>query len=195
MKKNVDFQVEQAKSVLNVPEARKLLEQYSLKRVVEGRGHDGGGFICDLYRKSTKILAYNDDGWGGDAEIRFENDNKRDQLHQELKDLDFGRVMYENGWGFMDNAEKINIYFQVEHFINALNELRSELKIQKKCKARFVFGTKYRYREIYWKGVKNLSEINVLQLQVTYNKHKKGLKKGEFFFNTDEQLKSLGIKP
>ncbi len=189
-----DYEALRNLSVLNNPIALALVKQFNLKKVVEGRGHDCGGLICDLYLKSTKILAYHDDGWGGQPEITFLDDAKEQRVIKMLSDINFAQIMFDNGWAFMDSPTEICKDTQVEHVISLLQELKHFAKIQKKCISRFVYGTKSYQQEIYWTGVKNLNQISVKQLQKTYDKYKKELKDGEKFFNTDKQLKSLGIK-
>lgn len=189
----VDYKAEQEKSILNVPEIVDFLKQFNLKRVVAGRGHDCGGLIADLYVKSVKYAEFNDDGWGGEPIISWESADKQIKFAQLLKSVSYGTAMFENGWAFMKEAKAIDFDTQVGQLVETLAHLKELEKIQKKCKGRFIYGNDFSTQEVYWKSVKDLKEIPVRHLQKTYDDIKAELKPNQKFFNTDEQLKGLGI--
>ena len=194
MSKNVDYKDERKKSILNVPEAVEFVKQFKLKRLVEGRGHDCGGLLCDLYLRSVMFADYNDDGWGGQPNITFMSKDKETKLAKMLKDINFAQLMFDNGWKFIGTVDKIDFQCQVEHLVETVSQLMRLDKIQKKCKGRFIYGTDYWQKEVYWTGVKDLKVISKPQLQRTYDDIKAKLKDGQKFYNTDEQLVQLGIK-
>lgn len=181
-------------SILDVSGMEAFVRQFNLKRLVVGRGHDCGGLVCDLYLRSVMYADYNDDGWGGEPNVTFMSQDKADKLEKMLNDVNFAQVMFDNGWAFMDDVKKICFQSQVEHLVETLAHLKEVDRIQKKCKGRFVYGTDFRIEETYWPGVKDLKELSVRQLQKTYNSLSAKLPSGHRFFNTDEQLKGLGIK-
>lgn len=181
------------KHITDSPVAKKLIRKYNIKRVVQGRGHDCGGLIADLCIKSRVIATYHDDGWGGEPEIRFTSDKDEQDLKQELQKVDFAQLLFDNGWEFMKDPSKIDLDTQVDCLVTALASLKEEDALLRKTKRAFIFGTSFRQSIVSWKG-KTLADMPLGALQMTYDKYKKDLKKGEKFFNTDEQLISLGIK-
>jgi hypothetical protein len=189
----VDYEVERKKSVLNVPSAVKFIKQFNIKRVVEGRGHDCGGLICDLYLRSVLIAEYHDDGWGGEPEINFK-EGKEAKVTKMLNDINFGKIMFDNGWGFLKSVDEISTHTQIEHLISMLGEIKRLAKVQVKCKSKIIYGTEFYQKEIYWVGLKDLRALPLKQLQKTYDRIKGELKDNEKFFNSNEQLISLGVK-
>ena len=188
------YQDEMKKSILNVPKAVEFVKQFKLKRLVEGRGHDCGGLLCDLYLRSVMLADYNDDGWGGQPNITFVSKDKEIQLAKMLKDVDFAQIMFDNGWAFLDSIDKIDFQLMVEHLVETVSTLMRLEKIQKKCKGRLIYGTDFWQKEVYWTGAKDLKEISVKGLQKAYDDIKAKLQEGQKLYNTDEQLKGLGIK-
>ena len=83
----------------------------------------------------------------------------------------------------------------VELLANLEHEMKLDKKISSACKGKIVFGTKFSYSEISWKGIKTLEELvaikgGVLILQKAYNKAK--AEKGNVF-NDVKRLEKLGI--
>ena len=182
------------KTILDSQEARNFLKQFKVTNVVAGRGHDCGGLICFLKLKSKTLVDYHDDGWGGQPEIRFESEDARQLLYKKLTDFNYAQKMFDNGWEFMDSPDDISLDTQVEDVISALVNLNSEASLMKKTKRAFVFGNHFTQSQVAWPK-RTLAEIPKPILQRTYDKYKSELKDGQWFFNTKEQLISLGIKP
>ena len=181
-------------SALNSKKGRDFVSQFNLKRVVAGRGHDCGGLLADLYIKGRKMAEFNDDGWGGEAELNYESKEKEAELKSMVEKVDFGQIMFDNGWDFLGDASKISIYDQVCQVIELSLLLKEEVKLMKKTKSRLVITSPFSSYEVSWTGVKDLGQLKTVNLQATYDKYKGKLKKNEKFLNTNEQLLGLGIK-
>jgi len=101
--------------------------------------------------------------------------------------------MFDCGWHFMGKPEDINFDTQVDFLVSSLSAYRDIQKMMKNTKKWLIFGTRRRYRYYAWKNVTDLSQVSSGRLQAAYFKAKLTLKDGEKFFNTPEQLKSLGL--
>ncbi len=190
----MDVQKEIKKDILNSERGMKLLRNFNLKRIVAGRGHDCGGLIADLCIKSKVMAEYHDDGWGGEPEIRFLSDDKENSVKTILTDGNWATILFEDcGYAFMDSPDKIDFQTQVSTLVESLYRVKEHDKIMKKCDGSFIIGDEYSYYGVEWKG-KKLSEIPTPVLQKTYDTYKGKLKDGQYFYNTDKQLKELGIK-
>mgnify|MGYP003624510340 CR=1 FL=1 len=182
------------KTILDNQEAREFLKQFKVTNVVAGRGHDCGGLVCFLKLKSKTLVDYHDDGWGGQPEIRFDDDDARQLLYKKLTDFNYAQKMFDNGWDFMKSPDEIDLDTQVEDVISALVNLKNEVSLMRKTKRAFIFGNHFSQSEVAW-SKRNLADIPSPLLQRTYDKYKKELVDGQRFFNTKEQLISLGINP
>ena len=183
------------KHILDSEEAVKIIKKFNLKKLVVGRGHDCGGLIADICIGSRIVATYHDDGWGGESEIRFITDADEAKVEAILTKGNFAKLLFEEGgWEFMKSADKLDFHTQIDSVVSALTELKAREKITRACKKKLLFGYDHAYQEVGWKGIKDLSELKTTNLQRVYNKFKKELKSGQKFFNTDEQLLSLGIK-
>jgi len=179
---------------------REILKPFEVKRVVEGRGHDAGGLICDLYFNKKKVLQYHDDGWGGESEQTFLTDEAERVVSDYLKKNNYEQLMFDNGWDFMKSADKIGFHSVIDDVVSSMANLKDELKFEKKinnaCKKGIVFGNKNSYREFRWKGVKTLEQLTLIRggteaLQSAYDEAKK--EDGDIL-NDLSKLKKLGIK-
>lgn len=111
-------------SVLDVKVGLDFVKQFNLKEVVAGRGHDCGGLLAHLYIKSRKFAEYTDDGWGGESSIRFESSEKKCELKTMLDEVNFAKIMFENGWAFMGSIEKIDFHTQVDNLVEMIAKLK-----------------------------------------------------------------------
>jgi len=182
--------------------AKDALKRVTLKKVVIGRGHDGLGLIADVYLDGKMVATFHDDGWGGEPEIRFSNKEAENKMNQLMLGFNIAKYMFENGWAFMKSASKIDlqtqITFAIEEAANRIEDEKFAKKRDKLCEASFVYGTAKSYFHSKWKGFKSLKDIaahpsGVKALQASYDRIKTNLKEGEKIFNTESQLKSLGI--
>lgn len=179
--------------VFDLPHGIELLERFNLKRVIEGRGHDCGGLLADLCIKSKKLLTYSDDGWGGEAEQYFLDDNCLKITQKALKEGNCTQIMGECGWLFGKNPEDVTIDAQIEFLVVSLATYRQIQKIMKLTKKWIIWGTRNKYSYYSWGKVKDLAQVGKGSLQQAFFQAKLGLKTGEKIFNTKEQLLSLGI--
>lgn len=180
-----------------------FLKQFKVTNVVAGRGHDCGGLICDLHLGSKKIATFHDDGWGGQPEIRFLIDGIEAEVIKMLKDVNYAQLMFDNGWDFMKNPDRIDVNSQIEDVICLLVSLKEDEK-QKKAlirdsKTSLIVGISANgYTMHFWSfksGKKApLDKIPTKQIQEKYDKLRKNLSKDEKILNPVEQLVSLGVK-
>lgn len=177
-----------------------VIKNFDIKRIVEGRGHDCGGLICDLYFKKKKVAEYHDDGWGGEPEIHYIDRADEKKIHDFLTANNYGELLFNNGYQFMDSADKVSVHSQLEDVIYQLQCIKGDEKtlkaIQRACKNKIVFGTVMRYSYFSWKGVKKLEDIlkfksGLTALQKAYDDAK--ARDGEVFNDTAE-LEKLGVK-
>jgi len=181
-------------NLLDSKKGRDFISQFNLKRVVAGRGHDTMGLIADLYIKGRKIAQFNDDGWGGEPIIEFESSAKEAELKSMVEKADFGQQLFDDGWDFMGTVDKIDFHTQVSQIVELAFALHEEAKIMKKTKGKLIITDGNSYRELSWKGVRDLAQLPTHSLQIVHDKYKKEFKDGESYLNTDEQLLGLGIK-
>jgi len=189
-----DFSKYQKMKLTDNKIAFNFIKQFNLKRVVVGRGHDCGGVIADLCLRNKVLLEFNDDGWGGEPEIRFTTSDNERYLKNEFIKINFQKLVFENGYGFMENENEIRFETQIDCLINSLIEIKDNEKLMKKCEKCLIFGTQYKYNIVSYKNIKSLKDLPIDILQRTYDKYKATLKDNESFINTNKQLVSLGIK-
>jgi len=179
---------------------KKILKPFEVKRVVEGRGHDCGGLICDLYFNKKKVLQYHDDGWGGESEQTFLTDEFKKVVSDYLDNNNYEQIMFENGWDFLKSSDDIGFHSVIEDVVNSMVNLKEELKFEKKvnnaCKKGIVFGTKTGFSQFGWTGIKTLEQLTLMKggvkaIQGAYDKAKK--EDGDIL-NDLSKLKGLGIK-
>lgn len=53
---------------------KKIEEQVTIKNIKTDIGHDLAGYYCDLYFNGKKIGYVNDDGWGGEIEVWYNDE-------------------------------------------------------------------------------------------------------------------------
>ena len=178
---------------------KKVIEKFQIKKVVQGRGHDMGGLICDVYFNRKKVATYLDDGWGGGARVDFTNETLKKEIEVYLTKSKFNEIMHKDGWDFMGTPKDIDFNCQFEHVVEELSVLiliqKQVKKIERACKNKIVFGTTERYSEYAWKGVKDLKDLlkynnGLSTLQKTYDEVKK---KGQPILNQESQLLELGV--
>jgi len=180
--------------ILDTKKGKDFISQFNLKKVVAGRGHDCGGLLAHLYIKGRKIAEYTDDGWGGEVQIDFESDAKEAEIKSMLKEVDFAKLMFENGWDFLGSANEIHFQDQVCNIVEMTAKVKEDAKLMKRTKNRLVIVTDWSTSEVSWTNLKDLNDLNTFVLQKTYDKYKKEFNENERYLNTDEQLLGLGIK-
>ena len=105
---NYEQVLQEEKNLVNTLIDKKILEKITLKKVKTEIGHDLCGYYCDFYLKGHGKIGYvNNDGWGGHVEPVYESDEKQKVFEKFLKDNNVGQIMFDNGWAFMDEVEKV----------------------------------------------------------------------------------------
>lgn len=194
-------------SLLNSKEGIKIVEQITLKNVKDGFGHDLAGMYADFYLKGEKLGYYNDDGWGGEVEIKFVSETAQKRMEAFLKENKVAKIMFDNGWGFMKSVNRIDLHCQTVEVIDEAYNLIQRKKAQEKynkqlqkiCLNAIVVGsdtdTAYRYTKFSY-PLKTIVEMRgkegVRFLQTQYNIVRMSMKRGEKILNTN--LEELGIK-
>ena len=142
------------KSITDSPEAVKFMQQFKVTNVVAGRGHDCGGLICYLKKGSKTLVDFHDDGWGGEPEIRFENDEAEQLLRDKLTEFNFAQHLFDNGWEFMKSPDRIDFLTQVECLISGLVNLKEKEKTlrRQEKKGIYIQEPDGKRSTIYWKG-------------------------------------------
>lgn len=180
-----------------------LGDTFTMKGIKLGFGHDGGGAMGSVYLQGKKAFTFQDDGWGGETDIDFANDAQETAVKAFVNDNNIAQVMWDNGWDFYDNVDEISEHQTIvmigEALIHQFTLNRELKKILRKTKNKLVAGTELRYRELGFRGIKDLTDMlqysnGRKMLQDAYDDLKKSMQDGERIFNTDEQLDALGIK-
>ena len=179
--------------------SKKVISKFQIKKVVQGRGHDMGGLICDVYFNRKKVATFHDDGWGGDPEVHFTNKEVEKEIEDYLTKSKFNEIMFNDGWDFMGTPKDINFRCQFDHAVEELATLilvqKQVKKIERACKNKIVFGTTERYSEFSWKGIKDLKDLLRYKngLSILQNTYDTAKEKGQPILNKESQLLELGV--
>lgn len=176
---------------------------FTIKSVKVGFGHDRSGAMGNVFFNKKKAYEFHDDGWGGDSEIKFFDSELEQPILDFAKEKDIAGVLYANGWEFMEDPSEFSDNLILTNIAEALiygYTMQKELKKRERAtKANIVFGNDTSYRSYGFRGVSDLKDIlkygnGLKMLQEAYDKAKSSLGEGEKIYNSDEQLKGLGIK-
>ena len=183
----------------------KLLDRISLKHLKIGFGHDLAGMYVDFYLDGKKMGFFNDDGWGGEADIRFDNATCETIFKAFLIDNKVAEIIQNEMPTLFKTVGDVDFDFQismiVEDAVSLLEEKKSIAKFQKEiekaCAKGIVFGTDTSFRHLSYKIplaqlVSIYKENGVATIQKTYEKAKASLAPGERILN--KNLEELGIK-
>jgi len=177
---------------------------FYLKNIKTGFGHDLQGLYCDIYIWSNgkKIGYLNDDGWGGEAEIHFTNNETEKQFNEFLVNNNIAQLMFDNGWDFYDNGIKDITNHNMQSFvIEKMVEHKERNKFLAKrnllLNKAIVYGNDNQYSYISFKipfteFIEQFGKAGINSIQKEYNKIKNKLKPGNLIFN--KNLEKLGIK-
>lgn len=188
-------------ALLNTEEGKKIVEQITLKNVKSNFGHDLAGMYADFYLKGKKLGYYNDDGWGGEVEIKYVSKIAQDCMEIFLKKNNVAKIMFDNGWDFMKSIDKIDLHCQtcelIDEAYNLIQRKKGYEKMKKICLNAIVIGTDTSYRYQAFKlPLKTIATMKGQEglafLQTQYNIVKMSMKKDERILNTN--LEELGIK-
>jgi len=178
-----------------------LVKGFTAKNIKTGFGHDLAGAYCDVYLNNKKMFYFNDDGYGGEADIEFFKPEYDGIVKVLLEKDNYAQRMFENGWKFMKSVDKIDFHTQcvnlAESLINVKEEEKAQRKIKKYCEKSIVFGNDYSMRTIGFKItlreiVETHKEKGVEAIQKAYDRAKSQMKEGDRILN--ENLEEFGIK-
>ena len=126
---------------LQIPD--EIKNRVQLKNIKLNIGHDLMGMFCDIFLDKKNIGYYNNDGWGGEAEIRISTENE-EKLLQLLQAHNWRSRMYnELGWNFYDDENGISDNSVIESLIEHLTDEKQKEKVLKKI-------AKQSEKEILW---------------------------------------------
>lgn len=186
-------------ALLNSTIGREIVKHVTLKKVKLGFGHDLAGAFAEFYLDGKKMGYYNDDGYGGETDIVYDNDIHQKTFEAFLTKNNVAQIMFENGWDFLKTVSKINLHNQAEEIINSainlIEEEKAEKKVQKACEKGIYYKSGSSYKGIAFKLP--LKAVLLYKdgrefIQREYDKIKAGLKDGDYIVN--KNLEELGIK-
>ncbi len=106
------------------------IKNYEIKGLIDGIGHDCGGFKCGLYHNSKKIATVNDTGYGGCYEYNFNTDELEKDFE---KFIDSEKVLREKDWTPVSDLDiQLGFSFDNDSFIYELIELFDVIRGWKK---------------------------------------------------------------
>ena len=138
---------------------------------------------------------------GAERQILFLFPQQEKKFKEFLIKNEVAKIMFENGWHFMESADKICVHTQIDEIINdAVNLIerkKFEKKVERDCLKGIVYGTENRYHTSSFKlslkaMIEMYKEKGLEFLQKEYDKVKASLGKDEKIFNTN--LEELGVK-
>lgn len=188
-------------SFAKTEKGKEIVGHITLKNVKSNFGHDLAGMYAHFFLDGKKMGFYNDDGHGGEAEIRYISPTHQTQFENFMKSNGLAELMFENGWDFMESAEKIDLNSQTEELVNAAFNLRElkkvEAKVKKDCLKAICFGKgieEYRMLkfQLSFKDIVEKFPNGLEYLQAQYERVKSEMKEGDKLLNTN--LEKLGIK-
>ena len=180
---------------------RNIAEQFILRKIVDGRGHDGNGLVCDIYIGKTFLGNYNDDGHDGITEVDFISDEYKEICEKIFDDNNYGQIMFDSGWAFVKDASEISfndmMTCAIEDGVKLVNDFKILRKIARQCRRCVVYGDNiHKYKKVGWKNVGNINKLmeysnGLTSLQKAYDDAKAS---GEKIYNDLGVLKKFGVK-
>jgi len=184
---------------IEIPE--EIKRRFDIKNIKDNIGHDLMGMYCDLYLDKKKVGYYNDDGWGGESEINF-NQGVEAQLLELLEAHQWRHRMFtEMGWNFYETEEKIDDHSVIENLIEHVYDLKQMEKIMKKIEKQsekeILYGQWYSYARTSFKGNMTLEQLvqsyGLTKMQDYIDRNiKPKLQEGEEILNTN--FEQLGLR-
>jgi hypothetical protein len=176
----------------------EIFKRVTLKRIVEGRGHDTMGLIADICLDGKVVGSFHDDGWGGIPEIKvepkaeeemtkfFNEVNAQKLIEEEVNKTTQFKLTYET---FMN---------QLEFVVNAYADYNEELKvINRNKKNKLIYKDGNTITQVKWgKPIIPLAKLVTLNggKQVLQEKIDQIKSEGYPILNPIEQLEELGVK-
>lgn len=177
---------------LQIPE--QIKNRVTLKNIKLGIGHDLAGMFCDIFLDKKNIGYYNNDGWGGEAEIRISQEAEAKLLGLLQEHNWRSRMFNELGWDFYENESKISDHSVIESLIEHLTDEKQKEKVLKKISKQseneILWGTWDNYTRSGFKGGLSFEQlIKVYGVekvqQFIDNQVKPKIKEGEEILNTN----------
>lgn len=171
-----------------------------IKNVKLGIGHDLMGMFCDIWLDKKNIGYFNDDGWGGEPDIKISDENRKKLLDLLEVHNWRNRMFTELGWNFYDTADKITddcvLHSLIEHLTDEKQKEKVLKKISKLSEHNIIWGTWDRYTYSNFKGklpLNQMVKVYGLQKMQEYidNQVKPKLNEGEHILNTN--FEELGL--
>lgn len=179
----------------------EIKKRVQIKNVKTGFGHDLMGMFCDIWLDKKNIGYYNNDGWGGEPEIRISEENEAALLQLMQAHNWRSRMFNELGWDFYENESKISDHSVIESLVEHLTDEKLKEKVLKKIAKQSVdnilYGTWDNYTRTGFKGnqsIENLIKVYGVQKMQEYidNQIKTKLQNGQEILNTN--FEELGLK-
>lgn len=182
-----------------------IANRFDVKNIKSGFGHDKAGLYADIYLDNRKVGYYNDDGWGGDVEIRWDNEATQKIFFGLLTQVNYAQLMFDNGWNFM-KIEELNSHQQEECCLEAMIDAKEEDKAMEKFRKKMekemvnslILGESLNsgsYRPVGWKGrtlAQVITAVGGPDKFISLVKQQVKFKPGEKILNTN--LEALGVK-
>lgn len=184
---------------LSLPD--EIKKRVQIKNVKTGIGHDLMGMYCDIWLDKKNIGYYNNDGWGGEADINITKENEQKILELLQKYNWRSRMFNELGWNFYEDESKISDHSVIESLIEHLTDEKLKEKVYKKIAKQsldnILYGTWEEYNRTGFKNKLSLEQLvkvyGVQKMQEFIdNQIKPKLKDGEQILNTN--FEELGLK-
>jgi hypothetical protein len=180
---------------------QEIKDRVVLKNIKLGIGHDLAGMFCDIWLDKKNIGYYNNDGWGGEADIHISKESEQ-KLLQLLQAHNWRSRMYnELGWNFYENESKISDHSVIESLIEHLTDEKQKEKVYKKIakqsEKEILWGLWDNYTRSGFKGGLSLEQMvrvyGVQKMQQFIdNQIKTKLQEGQEILNTN--FEDLGLK-
>lgn len=184
---------------IQIPE--EIKNRVTIKNIKTGFGHDLMGMFCDIWLDKKNVGYYNDDGWGGEPELRLTGDAEEKLLGLLQQHNWRSRMFNEMGWNFYDDESKISDHSIIESLIEHLHDEKQKekvlKKIEKQSEKEILWGTWDNYTRSGFKGGLSFEQlIKVYGVpkvqQFIDNQIKPKLQPGQQILNTN--FEALGLK-
>jgi hypothetical protein len=146
---------------LEIPD--DIIKRVQIKNIKDNIGHDLMGMFCDIFLDKKNVGYYNDDGYGGGAEIAMEEKDRNAMLELLESHQWRHRMFTEIGWDFYDSESKIGDDSVIESLIEHLYEEKQKEKMMKKIakqsEKEILYGRWESYTRSAFKGGMTLEQM------------------------------------
>lgn len=146
---------------IEIPE--EVARRLAVKKIKDNIGHDLMGMYCDIHLDNRNVGYYNDDGWGGEAEINL-SEADRGKILSILEAHQWRhRMFHEMGWDFYETEDKISddtvIENLIEHLYDEKQKEKAFKKIEKQSEREILYGQWHSYTRSSFKGGMTLEQM------------------------------------